>query len=252
MISENDVDKIGGKILTEFFCHVCKYISDNKQDLYKHVTAQTPTEKLSESEAPQPAHESGETEEVSVQNMNDQLKYNCGKCIFSSEDTDKLNDQIDNLHNATETLKCEKCEIECTGERQLIKHIQDVHELEASKVHKCKKCEFQSVNISKLNEHRQVDHMVVKINIGKAEQFIIKCDQCDYKCRLNIQLKKHIDVKHMVKASGKYNCKECGYVSEFIADAWNHTLAKHPDKSYEFNKDETENMILKIVADSYN
>ena len=46
--------------------------------------------------------------------MNDQLKYNCGECESSSEDKDKLNYHMDNLHKATDSLKCEKCENEYT------------------------------------------------------------------------------------------------------------------------------------------
>ena len=86
---------------------MCEYISDNKQDLDKHVAEHRPTEKILESEV---APELEETEEACAQEINDQLKYNCGKCEFSSEDKDKLNEHIDNLHKPTDNFNCEKCE----------------------------------------------------------------------------------------------------------------------------------------------
>ena len=35
-ISDDDVNKLGGMILTEFFCNSCQFISDNRDDLNKH------------------------------------------------------------------------------------------------------------------------------------------------------------------------------------------------------------------------
>ena len=118
-----------------------------------------------------------------------------------------------------------------------------------SQIHQCSKCDFQSLESRDLNAHVQTNHKSVMINIDVEEQIALNCQQCEYKCRLNIQLKKHIETKHKVKDDTKYNCKECGYKSNFIADAWKHTLDEHPDKSYDFDKQEKENLILKIVAE---
>ena len=35
-ISDDDIDRLGGMILTEFFCNSCKFISDNSEDLKNH------------------------------------------------------------------------------------------------------------------------------------------------------------------------------------------------------------------------
>ena len=50
-ISDTDVEKMGGKVLTEFFCSLCDFITDNKEDLDSHSklahnTNETKTEDL--------------------------------------------------------------------------------------------------------------------------------------------------------------------------------------------------------------
>jgi predicted component of viral defense system (DUF524 family) len=89
--------------------------------------------------------------------------------------------------------------------------------------------------------------MSMKVNIDNKEQTVIACDQCEYVCRLNIQMKNHLNAKH--QAIPKYSCKECKFTTEFIADSWKHTFNQHPDNSVEFNPKQTENMILKIVTE---
>ena len=35
-ISDDDVDKLGGMVLNEFFCTVCDFVTDNKENLNGH------------------------------------------------------------------------------------------------------------------------------------------------------------------------------------------------------------------------
>ena len=85
------------------------------------------------------------------------------------------------------------------------------------------------------------------VNIDADDQTIIACNKCDYKCRLNIQLKKHTTKKH--PSESKYNCNEYGFETNYVANTWEHTLEQHPDKSFEFTPKEAENFILKLVAE---
>ena len=39
VISDQDIEKMGGKILSDKFCTECKFITDNEEDLNKHVNA---------------------------------------------------------------------------------------------------------------------------------------------------------------------------------------------------------------------
>jgi hypothetical protein len=100
-ISDEDVEKLGGKILTEFFCTLCVFVTDNNDDLNNHS---------------QLKHGSNNTETATVDLTNsfslldDDLlfsnetkaqspRYNCGKCEFSNEDKEELNSHIDEHHN---------------------------------------------------------------------------------------------------------------------------------------------------------
>ena len=105
---------------------------------------------------------------------------------------------------------------------------------------------FKSLDANDLKVHNQTYHMGLKVNIDVKEQTIIECSQCDFKCRLNIQLKKHIVNTHQAEAN--YNCKECGYTTDYVADTWQHTLNEHPDQSFQFTPREAENFMLKMIA----
>ena len=61
------------------------------------------------------------------------------------------------------------------------------------------------------------------------------CDQCDYKCRLNIQLNKHKKKKHKdAQLELKYNCGSCDFAANQLLHVWEHRQSKHPDKIPEF------------------
>ena len=111
---------------------------------------------------------------------------------------------------------------------------------------KCHKCDFLSVNPTELNVHIQFNHMSPKVNINSEDQTIITCEQCDYKCTLNIMLKKHIKKEH---PHMKHTCEQCEYGTNFIANIWEHSLSHHPKKSPQFKEIENENFIIKIVAE---
>ena len=44
--------------------------------------------------------------------------------------------------------------------------------------------------------HTQTSHMALKVDVKLTDQVVIKCDHCEFKCRLNIQLKKHKQTTH--------------------------------------------------------
>ena len=160
----------------------------------------------------------------------------CNICEFDTE----IQEELDNHNRIIHGLGEQPQSVRENVNRE-VEYIPTVPEVE------CNKCDFHTTDIKELNVHHQTTHMRMKVNVNTVEQTSIACDQCDYKCGLNIQLKKHMKMKH--EAPTKYTCKECEYSSDFIADAWEHTLKQHPDKSVQFTPKETENMILKIVAE---
>ena len=88
-------------------------------------------------------------------------------------------------------------------------------------------------------------HKSVEVNIGTEEQTVIACSKCPYKCKLNIQLKKHMKKHHT--EDPKYKCTECEFTANFTASTWEHTLSAHPDKSFNFSPKETENLIPELL-----
>ena len=104
------------------------------------------------------------------------------------------------------------------------------------------------MNIEELNAHIQTTHLVLKVNIVK-DVFIVACDHCEYKCTSNIQLKNHIRKKH--PSNEKYNCRECEFASNYVADLWKHTYEEHSDQTSQFDQKEVVNMCLRMCAEQH-
>ena len=148
--------------------------------------------------------------------------------------------------NEPDTIKCPECESSFTTDLRFKSHKETMH-VDTDQF-KCSKCEFSSTNQLAISEHSQTVHMEIQVNIGKKEQTVIACDLCDYKCKYNIQLRKHLRAIHVMDQ--KYNCKECEYKTDYVANTWKHTLNQHPDKPLEFTREKNENdFVLKLVAE---
>ena len=92
--------------------------------------------------------------------------------------------------------------------------------------------------------------MTTSVKIGTKEQFVIKCDKCEYACKLNIQLKKHMKKDHSeTQDTPKYGCEECNFTSNYLADAWTHSVEQHKEGQIQSNPKLTESMILRIVME---
>merc|ERR1712012_744 len=72
-----------------------------------------------------------------------------------------------------------------------------------------------------------------KRHFHEPHKHSFKCDQCDFTCAENAQLKTHIISKH-IKAT-KYPCDECSYVTNILSQLTNHVKYKHSDGSYKVN-----------------
>ena len=129
------------------------------------------------------------------------------------------------------------CEVDKEGNKDLNVHVLPVH-VEAPNF-KCNKCEFTAAKEEDRLVHFQTTHMISRVELSPIA---IKCDQCEYRCRYTIQLKKHIAKEHKT-----YKYKECDFSTFFVADCWEHTVTAHPDES---DKESDKNdIVLKIVAE---
>ena len=170
----------------------------------------------------------------------------CGICS-SGFPTEKacLDHQV--IHTAPQSFPCGDCECMFENEVDLEWHTETTHDMvENPEPFPCCKCHFKALNKNELDAHMQSNHMNLKVILDIKEVTVIECDQCDFTSRLNIQMKKHKTAKHQ---DSKYNCKECSYTTDYVANTWEHTVDKHPDKSLEFSPKEAENFIMKLVAE---
>ena len=98
---------------------------------------------------------------------------------------------------------CDKCEQTFCTVLEYEEHIETVHD---QHTFSCKKCNYQTQSENDLSIHFQIKHMVTKVAVGcKGE--LAKCDICEYKCKLTIQLRNHKKQKHPAN-SAQHNCQE--------------------------------------------
>ena len=112
----------------------------------------------------------------------------------------------------------------------------------------CDQCNFTTSSLEDLDIHKQVKHKSTKVNIDIQDQIVIKCDKCDYKCRLNIQLRKHME-KHHKEEELKYKCDLCNFASNYLLHAWEHRQSNHPEKAPEFAPRSSKDMVLSMLAE---
>ena len=113
-MSDLDMDKIGGKILTKYFCKQCDFITDNDANLdaHKQTIHEEPRRRKNSSNA-----DSNTPESKTV------TKYNCEKCKFSTEDSENLTIHMARHHSPEIRFVCEKCETKYPTEELMKQHI---------------------------------------------------------------------------------------------------------------------------------
>ena len=147
--AEKQVTIAGGFVLTEFFCKHCDFTAETEDAVSEHVLQNHAAKDMQTEEqidvaevpsavvdVPEPVFEvplaavevpiAVTGVDVDVQIIEDTdatVKYNCGKCPFSSETKDVLNEHIGRKHNIIGKFKCDKCANEFNEKEQLTKHI---------------------------------------------------------------------------------------------------------------------------------
>lgn len=82
--------------------------------------------------------------------------------------------------------------------------------------YKCKKCKYYTNYESKWEIHTSSElHKTGKKKIRSDKIVIEKCSDCDYKSRINTNMKQHILTKHGTKSDREneftYYCKYCDF-----------------------------------------
>ena len=160
------------------------------------------------------AHELGDkvsTAEGQSEQMGDAvplITYNCGKCEFSAVEIEQVNTHIDANHKPGHTvLECKKCSLQLNNQADLEKHMDEAHII--CRVFSCTSCEYRTTKSNEYKIHLDTQHKTVHFSIikQKIEEDLnsnlntseVKCTLCDYSCRLNFQLKRHMVKIHAQK-----------------------------------------------------
>ena len=180
-------------------------------------------------------------EENSLENISvvlEDFTLICGKCGNQFEGREKFDAHQETSSKCLEfysILKCKKCSVQFDDQASLKKHTEEEHII--LKVYACAMCDHKTTVHDGLRNHVVAKHLSVKVNIQNmkvmptstvANVQNIKCDQCDYECRLNIQLRKHCMLKHCQQ----FKCDKCDYKcvnkTDIEEDMRKHMEIQHP------------------------
>ena len=229
-----------------FNCYICGFETETQGEFEKHQKRMHSNNKNDEERAD--ARKETTSTDVSVVNMMERYTetLSCGPCekIFRNEN--EYNVHMSE-HRASNVFHCDVCENNFETDFELEWHEETSHITEDRTIFKCEVCAQVFFENSDLSQHKQAYHMSVSVNVDTIEQNAIACNLCHYRCRYNIQLRKHLRTTHVIEQ--KYTCKFCDFSTDFVANTWEHMLWKHPDQSSEFEGRQQKDLILKLVAE---
>ena len=199
-------------------CYYCDFDAEIRGELDKHIKTIHAINFVAEYEqnsVKEEAVEAVNTVEDKVSNDNEEVNkvtdndLECTSCSLFFKDDSEFKDHI-RSHKKIYTVECGKCEKSFNTDLEHEWHNETVHGQEKFN---CKKCRYHFQTENDLNIHFQSTHMLTKVAIGPNDQKLVKCDTCEYKCKLNIQLKNHKKQKHMGDST-KHSCSCKEYVKQ--------------------------------------
>lgn len=148
------------------------------------------------------------------------------------------------------TYPCQSCGFIAIDLHEIISHVQENHSPVSRNLLKCNKCDYKTINKEKLNSHQQTNHKNLKVDIEAKDQVEIYCDECEYTCKLNIQLRKHKKSAHIGKENTelRFQCDSCAFASNYVLHMWEHRQANHPQNIPQFFP-KSKDMVLALLAE---
>ena len=160
------------------------------------------------------------SEDSSIKNVHENVRYNCDKCEKSFSRKFDLSDHVRVVH---ENIRhnCDKCEKSFTRKTNLNEHIQAVHE---NVRYSCDGCEDSFSQKKNLNEHLRNVHENVRYSCNICEKsFSLKnylrkhirnvhenvrhsCDKCEKSFAWKTNLNEHLRIVH---ENVRYSCDRC-------------------------------------------
>ena len=235
-------------------CDKCDYIGADKELLIQHKMKHSGTNificGICEFEATRQAilenhMENKHTKKTFWWHESEKSDYYCDKCEKKFK-----NIFVMRYHMCLQETKyaCPLCEFMAVTYYELYKHLEQTH---TKKKIKCEKCDYESTSKDEIDSHIQLEHEITRVDISSEEQLFLNCDQCEYKCGLNIKLKKHKQKCHDQQQDTKlrYQCEGCVFSSDYLLQIWEHRLKKHPDFVTEFSPNRSNDMALSLIAE---
>ena len=158
----------------------------------------------------------------------------CKKCNYAARSKDLLGKHIKSNHGDSNRqhvnldeiieLTCRLCTHESETQEEMENHMKNTHKKVT--LLSCDLCHFTVDTKENMDRHIQTIHMTAKVDIKTKEQIVLSCDLCDYKCSLNIKLKKHKLAKHK---GATFGCDTCPFTANILNDVWAHRQTKHPE-----------------------
>ena len=147
---------------------------------------------------------------VSLNRMDEGVKYSCNKCDYQANSQYQLTRHIQSKHEGVK-YSCDKCDFQANRQENLKRHIQSIHE---GIKYACDWCDYQAKRQDKLTKHINSKHEGVKY----------ACDWCDHQAMRQDHLTKHIQYKHQ---GVKHSCDQCDYQSLHKSHLARHIDVKH-------------------------
>ena len=172
-------------------------------------------------------------EEVLLENFT----FACEECGYQFEGKDKFDaHHLDSARclDFYQLSKCRKCSLQLESKDSLKKHMEEVHLIMT--FYNCTSCKFRSTVMKEFKIHVDTNHLAVKVDIKRVNDIQqepleglkkVECVHCPYKCKFNIQLKKHCMAKHQT-----YECDECPFVAATDELFVDHKNCKHAAKRF--------------------
>ena len=186
-----------------FTCYICEFEATNQSILEEHM----------------------ESKHINKEVLPDGL--DCDKCEKTFPT--KFHHEF---HKCKSPYKypCHICEFSGLSVLEILSHINDDH-------FKCRSCNHISNTKEDLDVHIQLIHKDTKIDIALKDQNALQCDQCAYKCRLNIQLKKHRNSVHgnnkpIPQSDEPFPCNFCDFVFEHFYLLQEHMKDHHTQPQF--------------------
>ena len=148
-------------------------------------------------------------------------KEQCLECNFTSKYKQKMEDHEQSIHNGEVRFTCSQCSHKTFYEHEMIKHMEVMHFGEEVIIHGigCELC-------NKSVEHKKCELMNEEEKV-KPIFPDLKCKDCQYTCKEQISLKRHVKINHNRM---RYACDKCKFEAIYKSDIAIHQKSAHKEE----------------------